>query len=94
MHIESFLPSFMYRLYQAKHSSDTPCGYPTDPRTSTNFYVHDAGQQFSCGAANQNVDRLSSIMFACGMVPATLCDKKTGEPDFGGRDINDFRLVK
>ncbi len=93
VHIESFLPSFMYRLYQAKNSGDTPCD-PIDPRASTNFYVHDAGQQFSCGKTTANVDRLSSIMLACGMVPATLCDKKTGEPDFGGQDINDYRLVK
>lgn len=93
VHIESFLPSFMYRLYQAKSSGTAPCD-AKDPRPSVPFFTHDAGQQLSCGASNQNVDRLSSIMFACGMVSDLLCNKSTGAPDFGGQDIYDFRLAE
>ncbi len=93
VHIESFLPTFMYRLYQDTSAGAAPCD-PRDPRPLVQFAVHDAGQRFSCGASNQNVDRLSSIMLACGMVPDELCNKDTGAPDFGGQDIYEFRLVE
>lgn len=93
VHIESFLPSFMYRLYQSASSGTAPCD-SSDPRATVQFRTHDAGQQFACGDPNQNVDRLSSIMLACGMVSDELCDKDTGAPDFGGQDIYDFRLSK
>jgi len=94
VHIESFMPTFMYRMYQATTGNATNCG-GLDTR-NVPFYTHDAGQVFAsgCGSANQNVDRLSSIMLACGMVSDELCNKDTGFPDFGGQDIYDFRLVK
>lgn len=97
VHIESFQPSFMYRMYQSISSGDLNCA-PEDRATGRTvyFYTHDAGQVFtsSCGKDDQNVDRLSSIMLACGMVSADLCNKDTGEPNFSGQDIWDFRLVE
>ena len=93
VHIESFLPTFMYRTYQNKSSGTAPCD-PLDPRASVQFFVHDAGRKISCGASNSNVDRLSSIMLACGMVPDELCNKDTGQPDFAGQDIYEFRLAE
>lgn len=94
VHIEGFLPTYMYRLYQATTGGGaTPCD-PLDPRTDVPFYTHDAGQQFSCASNEANVDRLSSIIFACGMVPDTLCNKETDQPVSAGRDYQDFRLVK
>lgn len=94
VHIESFLPTYMYRLYQDISGSGKNCD-PLDPRASVEFYTHDAGQALgSCALSNQNVDRLSSIMLACGMVLDSLCNKDTGAPDFGGQDIYDFRLVE
>ena len=93
VHIEGFLPSYIYRLYQSVNNG-TPCN-PLDTRTNVPFYLHDAGQQTgACGVANQNVDRMASLIFACGMVPDTLCNRDTGEPDFAGGDIYDFRLVE
>lgn len=103
VHIESFMPSYMYRLYQSAPSGAKNCD-PKDAATGrlVSFLTHDAGQRFrdssgnpkSCGDSNQNVDRLSSIMLACGMVSDELCNKETGYPNFGGRDIYDFRLVE
>lgn len=93
VHIESFQPSYMYRLYQAVSSADVNC-HPKDKTASPTFYTHDAGMKYSCGKANQNVDRLSSLMFACGMVSDILCNKDTGEPNFAGKDIYDFRLIE
>lgn len=92
VHIEAFLPTYMYRLYQAASPNSSQCD-PLDTRTAR-FFVHDAGQTFSCASANQNVDRLSSIILACGMVPDTLCNKETEQPRSGGQDYQDFRLVK
>lgn len=94
VHIESFQPSYMYRLYQATTSADKNC-HPKDGSVRTvSFYTHDAGMKYSCGKSNQNVDRLSSLMFACGMVSDILCNKDTGQPNFAGKDIYDFRLIE
>lgn len=94
VHIESFQPSYMYRLYQATTTSDKNC-HPKDGSVrNVNFYTHDAGMKYSCAKSNQNVDRLSSLMFACGMVSDILCNKDTGEPNFAGKDIYDFRLIE
>lgn len=93
VHIEGFLPTYMYRLYQATSGGAVPCD-TLDKRTNVPFYVHDAGQQFSCGSDNANVDRMSSIIFACGMVPDELCNKENDLPASSGRDFQDFRLVK
>ena len=94
VHIESFQPSYMYRLYQATTSADKNC-HPKDGSVrNVEFYTHDAGMKYSCAKDTQNVDRLSSLMFACGMVSDILCNKDTGEPNFAGKDIYDFRLIK
>ena len=92
VHIEGFLPVYMYRMYTSVNG--TMCE-PADGR-STEFRIHDAGQEHSCGGnnANANVDRLASIILACGMVPDTLCNKETGIPVQAGLDIYEFRLVK
>ena len=95
VHIEGFLPSYMYRLYQATSGNGNTACAPADTRANPPFYIHDAGQSFgACGKANQNVDRMASLIFACGMVPATLCNRDTGYPNFAGLDIYDFRLVE
>lgn len=100
VHIEGFLPIFMYRMYTK--SLDTPAVMcdPADLRPTT-FAVHDAGQVFptknyQCGKVNgqSTVDRLASMILACGMVTRDLCDKQTGYPKASGLDIYDFRLTK
>ena len=91
VHIEGFRPVFMYRLYVQE--SGKMCD-PADPRDSGGLKVHDAGQKWSCAGSNKTVDRLASIIFACGMVPDTLCNKETGFPVSGGLDIYEFRLSK
>ena len=91
VHIEGFRPVFMYRLYFQE--SGKMCD-PADPRDANGLKMHDAGQRWSCGAGNKTVDRLASIIFACGMVPDTLCNKETGFPVSGGLDIYEFRLSK
>lgn len=90
VHIEGFLPIFMYRMYVQE--SGTMCD-PADPR-STELMVHDAGVPWDCASSNKTIDRLASIILACGMVDATLCDKSSGEPKYAGKDIYEFRLVK
>ncbi|MFP5580193.1 MAG: pilus assembly protein TadG-related protein [Acidimicrobiia bacterium] len=91
VHIEGFLPIFMYRLYIQEPGS--MCD-PLDPRNGSGLKVHDAGVPWNCAASNGTVDRLASIIFACGMVPDALCNKSTGEPQYAGKDIYEFRLVK
>lgn len=91
VHIEGWLPVFLYRLYMSKNNADM-CG-PWDDRT-TQYMVHDAGQDWSCGSSNENVDRLSSLVFACGMVSDKLCDKETKIPEGAGEDIYEFRLTR
>lgn len=95
VHIEGFVPAFMYRMYTK--SASTMCD-PADPRATT-YAVLDAGQVHhapdltnSCGANNGKVDRLSSLILACGMVPDKLCNKTTQQP--AGLDIYEFRLTK
>lgn len=92
VHIEGFLPIYIYRLYISMNNS-TMCDTVYDNRP-TSYLVHDAGRGYSCGSSNQNVDRLSSLVFACGMVPRSICSKPTDYPEYAGVDIFDFRLVK
>ena len=95
VHIEGFLPSFMYRLYQSTSGNGNVECSPKDDRTNVPYRIHDAGQTWGpCGNSNQNVDRMASLIFACGMVPSTLCNRDTGQPNFAGLDIYDFRLVE
>lgn len=90
VHIEGFLPVFMYRLYIQQ--SGSMCD-PADTR-STQLMVHDAGQMHACGGTNKTIDRLASIIFACGMVSKDLCAKPTELNASSGRDIYDFRLTR
>lgn len=104
MHIEGFLPVYLYRLYvKAQGGGSHAMCDPLDPRTTDKYYVHDAGQTNSrftqggkkiCGDSNDNLSRLSAIALACGMVPDSLCDKDTSLPKSAGRDIYEFRLVE
>lgn len=91
VHIEGFLPIFMYRMYIQE---SIPMCDPSDPRDGVGLVVHDAGVPWDCASANKTIDRLSSIILACGMVDDTLCNKSTGEPQYAGKDIYEFRLVK
>lgn len=91
VHIEGFLPIFMYRVYMQE--SGKMCD-PSDPRDGSGLKVHDAGVPWDCGGSNKTIDRLASIIFACGMVDPTLCNKSTGEPQYAGKDIYEFRLTK
>lgn len=91
VHIEGFLPVFLFRMYISDNNS-TMCD-PLDARITT-YKIHDAGHEYSCGANNQNIDRLSSLVFACGMVPSTLCNKESGMPATYGLDIYDIRLSR
>lgn len=91
VHIEGFLPVFLFRMYIEKNNSFM-CD-PLDGR-ATNYMIHDAGHTYSCGGSSDNISRLSSLVFACGMVPDSLCDKETGHPEVYGRDIFDIRLRK
>jgi hypothetical protein len=92
VHIEGFVPSFMYRMYTS--SVTTMCD-PADGR-ATKYGVHDAGQQLSCAEAKgqAKVDRLASLILACGMVTDDLCNKDTDLPVSAGLDIHEFRLTK
>lgn len=96
VHITGFMPMFLYRLYQATSGNgNLPCD-SLDPRLNVPFFTHDAGQKFSCGRSNANVDRVASIIMACGMMPDTLCDKEEeGEPlPQVGRDFWQIRLTE
>lgn len=91
VHIEGFLPIFMYRLYIQESG---PMCDPSDLRNGSGLKVHDAGVPWDCAGSNKTVDRLASIILACGMVHDTLCNKSSGEPNYAGKDIYEFRLVK
>lgn len=99
VHIEGFLPIYMYRVYMQEPGK--MCD-PNDPRDSDpkipgadgGLKVHDAGVPWDCGGSNRTIDRLASIILGCGMVDPTLCNKSTGQPKHAGKDIYEFRLVK
>lgn len=90
VHIEGFLPVFMTRLYISSNNS-AMCD-PLDPRI-TSWLIHDAGMKVSCGSANGNIDAVSAVVFHCGMVPRTMCDKSTGLPKTAGVDVYEIQLA-
>ncbi len=107
MHIEGFLPVYLYRLYvktqgQQNGTAQLMCD-PLDPRSTDVYLVHDAGQTESryskngtpiCGDTNDALSRLAAVALACGMVSDVLCDKDTNQPKNAGGDIYEFRLSK
>lgn len=92
VHIEGFLPVYLFRLYIPSNNS-LMCD-PIDVRISPTYLVHDAGGSYSCGSTNDNIARVSSIVMACGMLPDVLCDKESNMPSSAGTDIYDFRLAE
>ncbi len=90
VHIEGFLPVFLYRVYIQRNAK--MCD-PADPR-STGLLVHDAGQTYTCGLYKDTIDRLASVIFACNMFSKEICSKPSELPASSGKDIYDFRLSK
>lgn len=85
VHINSYVPVFIDRLYEKRANQDA-CD-DLDPR-KLDYQTHQAGQQFSCGGPNSKLDRLSTVVFKCGMLPELLCrsiESGEGTPeDIGG----------
>ena len=84
VHINSYVPVFIDRLYEKRPAK--ACD-PLDAR-KVDYQTHQAGQQFSCGGPNSKLDRISAVVFKCGMLPDLLCrtiESGEGTPeDIGG----------
>lgn len=99
VHFNAFVPVYIQTLYQDgnKVGSPDPLCFSQHPAQPGNkgWYRHDAGQPFDCGRPNQNVDRMSSIVINCGMLPSSLCipDPAPGGPP-GGTPVLIIELVK
>lgn len=94
-HINSYVPVYLNRLY----SSGAGVCDPLDAR-GHNWALLDAGQDFggNCGAANNNLDRVSAYVIDCRMLPETVCDDTLlpGLPDDpeATRTIYEFSLSR
>ncbi|MEN8040222.1 MAG: pilus assembly protein TadG-related protein [Actinomycetota bacterium] len=91
VHFNSFIPVFLQKLYQVGSENaptkwDPFCFYPDPGPDNSGWFMHEAGQAFNCGKSTDNVDRLSAIVLACGMLPDDLClpdgppNDLTGQP--------------
>ncbi len=88
VHINSYVPVFVDRLYWKKKG--TACD-PLDGR-EVEYRTHQAGQAFSCGDwGSGKVDRVSSVVFKCAMLPESLC-KSLGFGYSPGGDIGGTQL--
>lgn len=95
VHFNSFVPVWLQKLYQSGNGTGNPdemCFSQAESATgNAGWYWHEAGQPFSCGQSNQNVDRLSGIVLDCGMFPEGLCIPDPSPPNPGGHPV--FRIL-
>ncbi|MGI9622814.1 MAG: hypothetical protein ACR2PK_08265, partial [Acidimicrobiales bacterium] len=90
VHIDDWVPIFVQTLYVAQNGLSSEC----DPNNA-NVGRHHAGQEFSCGSSNRNVDAAAAIVIGCGMLPDTVCSPKSGNPhDPGGDPLVAVGLTK
>ena len=93
VHIIGFVPGYLTRLYAGQGGNGGQGCDPLDLRPMK-WFIHDAGQEFSCASANDNVDKVAGLILHCKMVSTNLCDHTLGNPYPSGTKITAYRLVK
>ena len=74
---------YLETLYISSNSLSADC----DPN-GTNVGRHHAGQPFSCGDSNKNIDGASALVLSCGMLPRTMCvPPPSGNVFYPGGDL-------
>jgi hypothetical protein len=98
VHFDEFVPAWINGLYQRGISVGSPdpmCWSQAESASGmSGWYRHESGLPFSCGRSNQNVDRVSAIVFDCGMLSANLCDPDRSPPRPGGSPVFEILLTK
>ncbi len=90
VHIDDWVPVYVQTLYVESSGLSADC----DPN-NVDVGRHHAGQEFGCGSSNKNVDAVSAIVLACGMLPENVCNSSSGNPhDPGGDPVPDIHLDK
>jgi hypothetical protein len=91
VHIDDWVPVYIQTLYVASNGLSSDC----DPN-GVDVGRHHAGQEFSCGANNKNVDAASAMVLGCGMLPSTVCVPRSGgtSHDPGGNPVPAIQLTK
>lgn len=82
VHFNAFQPVYLQTLYTlitgGSGGGDCDPGGP-----GQRWGRHDAGQEEDCGKSNGNLDRLSSIVLECAMLPGDICEAAPGFPPAG-----------
>lgn len=82
VHFNAFQPVYLQTLYTlitgGGGAGDCDPGGP-----GQRWGRHDAGQEEDCGKSNANLDRLSSIVLECAMLPGDICNAAPGFPPAG-----------
>ena len=98
VHINSFVPVFIHKLYQQGKSVGSPnpfCWAIHPAEMNTGWYMHEAGQQTgACGRSNQNVDRVAAVVLHCAALPDTVCIDDTTSDNPGGQPVYSLELTK
>ncbi len=91
VHIDDWVPMYIQTLYVESNGLSADC----DPN-SVDVGRHHAGQQFSCGGNNKDVDAASAMVLGCGMLPRTLCVPRSGGSphDPGGNPVPVIQLTR
>lgn len=91
VHFNSFQPVYLQTLYTLI-TGGGGAGACDPGGGGQRWGRHDGGQQEDCGKSNQNLDRLTSIVLDCAMLPADICSAAPGSP--GGDPDPTLELVK
>lgn len=91
VHVDDFVPVWYQTLYTQSPNASCDDRVNSGP---SQWGLHHAGQENSCGQSNGNVDRLSAMVLDCGMVPQSSCASRPGPPGPGGDLIPTIRLTK
>ena len=98
VHINSFVPVFIHKLYQQGKSVGSPnpfCWAIHPAEMNTGWYMHEAGHQTgACGRFNQNVDRVAAVVLHCAALPDTVCIDDTTSDNPGGQPVYSLELTK
>lgn len=94
VHINSYVPVYLQTFYSRFNGGTNRLG--CDPGgSSVRWGLHHAGQQQSCGVANDEMDMLSAIVLDCRMLSGELCEGlNPGNPKNNGRPAPEIQLTR
>jgi hypothetical protein len=71
VHFNAFVPVYLQATYSGFSGGSSR--FDCDPGGNKRWGIHQAGEPGNCGRDNDNLDRISGIVLACGMFPDTIC---------------------